>query len=109
MCYFSGLLFSRFFFFVLCRDYGFFWVASFVVLCFNFRLSSEFYRTQNKNSIANFKADLPASAAQSDSRLTGDQEAVGSSPAGNILQRILIMKYVFTVILSLPLIQEGQF
>ena len=41
---------------------------------------------------------------------TGDQEVAGSTPAevGNILSWRLIMKYIFTVILSLPLIQEGQ-
>ena len=44
-------------------------------------------------------------------RPTGDQEVVGSTPAevGNILSWRLIVKYLFsTVILSLPLIQEGQ-
>ena len=46
--------------------------------------------------------------------LTGDQEVTGSTPAevGNILLWRLIMKYfheIFsTVILSLPLIQEGH-
>ena len=42
-------------------------------------------------------------------RPTGDQEVAGSTPAevGNILLWRLIMKY-FTVIFSLPLIQEGQ-
>ena len=41
---------------------------------------------------------------------TGDQEVAGSTPAevGNILSWKLIMKYFSTVILSLPLIQEGQ-
>ena len=42
---------------------------------------------------------------------TGDQEVAGSTPAevGNILSWRLIMKYFLpTVILSLPLIQEGQ-
>ena len=39
---------------------------------------------------------------------TGDQEVAGSTPTevGNILSWRLIMKYI--VILSLPLIQEGQ-
>ena len=43
-------------------------------------------------------------------RPTGDQEVAGSTPAevGNILSWRLIMKIFFTVILSLPLIQEGQ-
>ena len=43
-------------------------------------------------------------------RPTGDQEVTGSTPAevGNILSWRLIMKYFSTVILSLPLIQEGQ-
>ena len=42
-------------------------------------------------------------------RPTGDQEVAGSTPAevGNILSWRLIMKYS-TVILSLPLIEEGQ-
>ena len=41
---------------------------------------------------------------------TGDQEVAGSIPAevGNIVSWRLIVKYFFTVILSLPLIQEGQ-
>ena len=43
---------------------------------------------------------------------TGDQEVAGSIPAGsgNILSRRFIMKYfVFcTIVLSLPLIQDGQ-
>ena len=43
-------------------------------------------------------------------RLTGDQEVAGSTPAevGNTLSWRLIMKNFSTVILSLPLIQEGQ-
>ena len=43
-------------------------------------------------------------------RATGDQEVTGSTPAevGNILSWRLIVKYFSTVILSLPLIQEGQ-
>ena len=43
-------------------------------------------------------------------RPTGDQEVAGSTPAevSNILLWRLIMKYFFTVILSLRLIQEGQ-
>ena len=43
-------------------------------------------------------------------RLTGDQEVAGSTPAevGNILSWRLIIKIFSTVILSLPLIQEGQ-
>ena len=47
--------------------------------------------------------------AQSDARPTGDQEVAGSIPAGsgNILSWRLIMGTAF-VILSLPLIQEGQ-
>ena len=42
-------------------------------------------------------------------RPTGDQEVAGSTPAevGNILSWRLIMKFS-TVVLSLPLIQEGQ-
>ena len=53
-----------------------------------------------------------ASVAESDARLTGDQEVLGSSPTGStkILSWRLIMKYIVfsTVIVSLPLIQEGQ-
>ena len=53
-----------------------------------------------------------ALVAQSDACLTGDQEVAGSIPtwSGNIPSWRLIMKYflVSTVILSLPLIQEGQ-
>ena len=39
--------------------------------------------------------DTPASVAQLDARLTGDQEVAGSTPAevGNILSWRLIMKY----------------
>ena len=49
------------------------------------------------------------SQAQSNSRLTGDQDVLGSIPAGfgNILSWDLIMKY-FQAILSLLLIQEGH-
>ena len=52
----------------------------------------------------------PASVAQLDASPTGDQEVAGSTPAevGNILSWRLIMKIFSTVILSLPLIQEGQ-
>ena len=48
---------------------------------------------------------LPASVAQLDAHPTGDQEVAGSNPAevGNILYEIFS-----TVILSLPLIQEGH-
>ena len=51
----------------------------------------------------------PASVARM-RRPTGDQEVACSTPAkvGNILSWRLIMKHFFTVILSLPLIQEGQ-
>ena len=43
-------------------------------------------------------------------RLTGDQEVVGSTPAevGNILSWMIDHEIFSTVILSLPLIQEGQ-
>ena len=43
-------------------------------------------------------------------RLTGDQEVAGSTPAefGNILSWRFDHKIFSTVILSLPLIQEGQ-
>ena len=50
-----------------------------------------------------------ASVVQLDVHPTGDQEVAGSTPAkvSSILSWRLIMKY-FLVILSLPLIQEGQ-
>ena len=52
----------------------------------------------------------PALVAQFDARLTGDQEIVGSTPAGTatFFSGDLIMKYFSTIILSLMLIQEGQ-
>ena len=42
-----------------------------------------------------FKTGRPASVAQLDERLTGDQEVTGSTPAGsrNILSWRLVMKY----------------
>ena len=48
--------------------------------------------------------------AQLDVRLTGDQDVVGSTPAevGNILFVEIDHEIFSTVILSLPLIQEGQ-
>ena len=48
---------------------------------------------------------MPASVAQLDVRLTGDQEVAGSTPAkvSNIDHEIFSI-----VILSLPLFQEGQ-
>ena len=51
-----------------------------------------------------------ASVAQLDARLTGDQEVRGSNPAevGNILSWRFDHEIFSTVILSLPLIQEGQ-
>ena len=51
-----------------------------------------------------------ASVAQLDARPTGDQEAVGSTPTevGNILSWRLGHEIFSTVILCLPLIQEGQ-
>ena len=54
---------------------------------------------------------LPASEAQLDVRPTGDQEVVGLTPAdvGNILSWRFDHEIFSTVILSFPLIQEGQF
>ena len=48
--------------------------------------------------------------AQLDACPTGDQEVTGSIPAkvGNILLWSLIMNLFSTVILFIPLIQEGQ-
>ena len=49
---------------------------------------------------------MPVSVAQLDARLTGDQEVAGSTPAEVGVE---IDHEIFsTVILSLPLIQEGQ-
>ena len=51
----------------------------------------------------------PASVAQSDARRTCDQEVAGSTPAGSAHSFMKINHEIFsTVILSLPLIQEGQ-
>ena len=51
---------------------------------------------------------ISASVTKLDASPTGDQEIAGSTPvASNILWWRLIMKY-FVVILSPPLIQEGQ-
>ena len=57
-------------------------------------------KTNNDNTQA-------ASVAQSDSRPTGDQEVAGSIPAGSGNTEIDHDTFS-TVILSLPLIQEGQ-
>ena len=55
---------------------------------------------------------MPASVAQLDARPTGDQEVAGSTPAdrrGRQHSFVEIDHEIFsTVILSLPLIQEGQ-
>ena len=54
---------------------------------------------------------MPASVAQLDARPTGDQEVAGSTPARRGRQHsfVEIDHEIFsTVILSLPLIQEGQ-
>ena len=54
---------------------------------------------------------LPASVShQLDARPTGDQEVVGLTPRrdGNILSWRFDHEIFSTVILSLPLIQEGQ-
>ena len=51
----------------------------------------------------------PASVAQLDARPTGDQEVTGSTSAGRQHSFVEIDDEIFsTVILSLPLIQEGQ-
>ena len=53
---------------------------------------------------------MPASVAQLDARLTGDQEIAGSTPPGLQHSFVEIAHEIFsTVILSLPLIQERQF
>ena len=47
--------------------------------------------------------------AQLDASSVGDQEVVGSNPAGSATFFVEIDREIFfTVILSLPLIQEGQ-
>ena len=53
---------------------------------------------------------MPASVAQLDKRPTGDQEVVGSTPAGvgNILSWRFDHEIFSVVIHSLPLLQEGQ-
>ena len=52
---------------------------------------------------------MPASVAQLDARPTGDQEVAGSPPPGRQHSFIEIDHEIFPmVILSLPLIQEGQ-
>ena len=53
--------------------------------------------------------DLSASVAQLDERLTDDQEVGGSNPAGQQQSFVEIEhEIVSMVILSLPLVQEGQ-
>ena len=51
-----------------------------------------------------------ATVAQLNARLTGDQEVAGSTPTevSNILSWRFDFEIFSTVILSLPLIQEGQ-
>ena len=52
---------------------------------------------------------MPASVTQLDAHLTGDQEVVGLTPAGSANFFMEIDHEIFSmVILSLPLIQEGQ-
>ena len=53
---------------------------------------------------------MPASVSQLDARLTGDQEVVDLTPTevGNIFFAEIDHEIFFTVILSRPLIQEGQ-
>ena len=54
-------------------------------------------------------AVTPASVAQLDVHLTGDQEVAGSTPAGRQHSFVEIDQDIFsTFILSLPTIQEGQ-
>ena len=57
-----------------------------------------------------YQQNKPASSAPLDANLTGDQEDAGSTPAvpATFFRGDLIMKYFLCVILSLPLIQEGQ-
>ena len=53
---------------------------------------------------------MAASVVQSDGRPTGDKKVAGSilAGSGNILSWRLIIEIFSTVILLLPLIQEGQ-
>ena len=55
-------------------------------------------------------SEEPASVVQLDARPTREQEVAGSTPAelGNILSWRFDHEIFSTVILSLPLIQEGQ-
>ena len=46
--------------------------------------------------------------AQLDARPTGDQEVAASTPAGSATFIVIDHEIFSTVILSLPLIQEGQ-
>ena len=54
---------------------------------------------------------MPASVAELDARPTGDQEVAGSTPAevGNILSWRFDLEIFSSLILSLPLNQEGHF
>ena len=57
-----------------------------------------------------FHRKLSALVAQLDSHPTGDQEVVGSTPAGSatFFREELIMKYFLLSFFSFPLIQEGH-
>ena len=63
----------------------------------------------NKLNFYGYLRFKPDSVAQLDARPTGDQKGVGSTPpVGNILSWRFDYEIFSTVILSLPLIQEGQ-
>ena len=56
-----------------------------------------------------YSGPLPASVAQLDIRPTGNREVASSTPAGRQHSFVEIYHEIFSVvILSLPLIQEGQ-
>ena len=55
-----------------------------------------------------FNNNMPALVAQLDARLTGDQEVAGSTRSTTYFRGDFVNEIFSTVILSLPLIQEGQ-
>ena len=68
-------------------------------------------RMQNRIYIyvLSYMCYVPTSVAQLDAHPTGDQEVAGSTPAGRQHSFVEIDHEIFCmVILSLPLIQEGQ-
>ena len=61
------------------------------------------------NPLGSCRAQLADSVAQMDARPTGDQEVAGLTPSNRQHSFLEIEHEIFsTVILSLPLIEEGQ-